>query len=237
MECEFQLADLNWSNTFTNVFVHHKGKSLPTQVEREVSNISDVDWRKHVVFQAELAPSRMSRFDCDFEVVPQKPKIKLKSHAGSIVFKNDRMRVSINTRTGLVDGYRVDGREILKPGAFQLLVLDDDEDPWHMRMRSYGKLLGAFKLMDRKSGMIFSGVKKQIHSVRIIEDGDARSVVEAIFSYENSQACVRYKLPKKGTEIEMELRVYRKISSRFRFFPSEGKSIWRVLRSRPSASN
>lgn len=208
VECEFQLADLNWSNTFTNVFVHHKGKRLPTQVEREVSNISDVDWRKHVVFQAELAPSQMSRFDCSFRVVPQKPKINLKPQRGSIVFKNDRMKVKINTRTGLVDSYKVDGREILKSGAFQLLALDDDEDPWHMRSRSYGKLLGAFKLMDRKSGAIFSGVKNPIGSVRVIEDGDARSVVEAVFSYENSRACMRYKLPEKGTEIELELRVY-----------------------------
>jgi alpha-mannosidase len=208
VECEFQLADLNWSNTFTNVFVHHKGKRLPSQVEREVSNISDVDWRKHVVFRAELPPSQMSRFDCTFQVIPQKPRIHIKPKAGSIVFKNDNMKVSINTRTGLVDDYRVKGRNILKPGAFQLQVLDDDEDPWHMRSKTYGKLLGAFKLMDRKTGTIFSGVKKPVPSVRIIEDGEARSVVEAVFSFRNSQACIRYKLSKHGTEIEVETRVY-----------------------------
>ncbi|MBN1902425.1 alpha-mannosidase [Candidatus Sumerlaeota bacterium] len=208
VECEFQLAGINWSNTFTNVIVHHKGKKLPSQLERELSNISDVDWRKHIVFQAELPPSQMSRFDCSLHVIPRKPGIRIKPKSGSIVFKNDRMRASINTRTGLLDGWKVNGKNILKSGAFQLLVLDDDEDPWRMRSKTYGKCHGSFRLMDRKTGAIFSGVKKPIPSVRVVEDGETRTIVEAVLSCKNSQACIRYKLPKQGTEIEIELRVY-----------------------------
>ena len=54
----------------------------------------------------------------------------------------------------------------------------------------------------------YSGVEKGLlDSVRIIEDGSVRTVVEAVFSYGFSFICQRYKLPKKGTEIEVEVRV------------------------------
>ncbi|HON66177.1 MAG TPA: glycoside hydrolase family 38 C-terminal domain-containing protein, partial [Phycisphaerae bacterium] len=45
-------------------------------------------------------------------------------------------------------------------------------------------------------------------SVRIIEDGDVRSVVEAMFGYGDSFICQRYKLPKRGTQMEVECRVH-----------------------------
>ncbi|MDF1515120.1 MAG: alpha-mannosidase, partial [Anaerolineae bacterium] len=61
--CEFQLADQNWEDTFTQVTVTHDGTPLPTQVEQELSNLN-MDWRKRVVFNAILAPSQMNRFDC-----------------------------------------------------------------------------------------------------------------------------------------------------------------------------
>jgi len=43
--------------------------------------------------------------------------------------------------------------------------------------------------------------------VRIIEDGPARSVIEAVFAWGRSRICRRYKLPKFGTEFEIETRV------------------------------
>jgi alpha-mannosidase len=63
--------------------------------------------------------------------------------------------------------------------------------------------------MPPKLGCRFSGLKnKRLASVRIIEDGPARTIVEALFAYGNSFACQRYKLPKFGTEIEVQTRVY-----------------------------
>ena len=47
-----------------------------------------------------------------------------------------------------------------------------------------------------------------IDSVRIIEDGPARSVVETVLSYGHSFICQRYKLPKSGTEIEVDVQVH-----------------------------
>ncbi|MBN1249451.1 MAG: alpha-mannosidase, partial [Anaerolineae bacterium] len=55
MVCEFQLADLNWGETYTQVTATQNGEPLPTQVEKELGNVN-ADWRKRVVFNAELAP-------------------------------------------------------------------------------------------------------------------------------------------------------------------------------------
>jgi alpha-mannosidase len=74
VECEFQLSDFNWAGTFTQVQVIQGDQALPSQVEKEVSDLN-ADWRKRVAFTAELAPAQMSRFDCRLEVIPEKPKI------------------------------------------------------------------------------------------------------------------------------------------------------------------
>jgi len=44
-------------------------------------------------------------------------------------------------------------------------------------------------------------------SVRVIEDGDIRTVIEAVLGYQDSSLCLRYLIPKAGTEIGIEIRV------------------------------
>ena len=94
-------------------------------------------------------------------------------------------------------------------GAFSPVVLTDSEDPWEMRKICFGKTIGKFKLLSCQAGTKFSGIEKTtIDSVRIIEDGDVRTVVEVVFGFEESFICQRYKLPQKGNEIEVEMRVF-----------------------------
>ncbi len=208
VECEFQLADANWKDEFTLPTVYHAGKPVPSQAEKELSNLP-LDWRKRMVFNAELAPSQMNRFDCRFKVLPRKPPPRLRESNRRIRFKTKELEVIVNTRTGLVDRYRANGVDYLGRNAFQPLVMKDNEDPWGMTVRSFRKLAGRFKLLPRKLGTQFSGVTHgQLPSVRVIEDGQVRSVIEAVFGYRDSFICQRYKLPKRGTEIEVETRVH-----------------------------
>ncbi len=208
LECEFQLADANWADEFTNVHVFQNGVEVPSQVEEEASNLS-LDWRKHVVFEAELAPSQMNRFDCTLEKMPAKPKPALQPEGDAITFRNGEIEVVINTKTGLVDSYKVNGVGQVAPGAFEPMVIQDNEDPWGMTVHSFGNVIGRFELMSPERGARFSGVKRDvIPSVRVIEDGAARVVVEAVFEYGDSQVCQRYMLPKHGTQIGLETRVH-----------------------------
>ncbi len=56
-ECEFNLPDQNWRNSFTTLEVFDGEIALPTQVEKELSNLN-LDWRKRVVFTARVGPQR-----------------------------------------------------------------------------------------------------------------------------------------------------------------------------------
>ncbi len=208
IECEFMLNDQNWSDSFTLTPVFQHGKPLPSQNIKEDSNVN-LDWRKRVVFLADLEPSTMNRFDCRLERVSERPKMPLISSDEPFVFKTPEIKVVINTQTGLIDKYAVGGVDSIKPNAFQPIVMMDDEDSWAMSVRGFRTEAGRFKLMSPEDGTRFSGVTQGIiPSVRIVEDGPVRTTVEAVFECGRSFVCQQYLLPKVGTEIEVRTRVH-----------------------------
>lgn len=205
--CEFMLEDQNWLEQFSNPVVHQGGKRIPSQAEKEHSNLN-LDWRKRVVFRAELAPASMNRFDCRIEPLECKPVPVLQAQDGIFHFRTEQLSVKINAATGLIDEYSAGGMSLLQPGAFAPLVVADNEDPWRMDTHEFREVAGRFTLMDERQGSLFSGVKETISSVRVIEDGEVRTVVEAVLHYNDSRLVLTYKLPKHGTEIEVHARVY-----------------------------
>ncbi len=208
VECEFQLADGSWEEQFTVPTVTRDGVPVPSQNEQELSNIN-LDWRKRGVFVAELAPSQMNRFDCTLEVLPARPLPTVQPQNGAYVVESPGFAAAVNVETGLLDRYEVDGVSMLQPGALKLLVLNDNDDPWETRYQQFRDVIGAFTLMSAERGTRFSGVGvERLGSVRPIEDGPVRLVIEALFEYGDSFAVVHYKLPKQGAEIEIVVRVY-----------------------------
>ncbi len=204
--CELQLADQNRSGTFTNIEVFQGDRLLPSQVEQEASNIK-IDWRKRVVFIATLAPSQMNRFDCRLTEMKQRPVRRSSPKASEIRFYTDELQVTINTRTGLMDRFAVGGKSILAPAACRPLVMKDNADPWGMTVKRFRTLAGRFRLLSRQAAGAFAGLDEPLDAVRVIEDGPARMVVEALFGYNNSFICQRYLLPRVGREIEVEIQV------------------------------
>lgn len=207
VECEFQLADQNWQNDFTIATAYSGDRKLPTQVEQEASSLN-LDWRKRVAFRANLAPSQMNRFDCRLERVPTRPQPD--QPQGDILhFANGLIEIEIGMKTGLIELYRVGKKDILKPGAGRMLVIEDSPDPWGMRVRSFRKVKGSFRLLSlHRSAWLAAVPGDELAPVRVIEDGPVRLVVEALFGYRNSFLVMRYKLPKEGAEIEIEARVH-----------------------------
>ncbi|WP_339318504.1 glycoside hydrolase family 38 C-terminal domain-containing protein [Paenibacillus sp. FSL R10-2734] len=206
-ECEFMLEDQNWNEELSMPMVYRDGQLLPCQPEKERSNLN-LDWRKRVVFEAVLAPSSMNRFDSRIAMVAEKPLPQLTEREGIFRFETDELRVVINAKTGRMDEYTVRGVSYLRQNAFAALVLEDNEDPWRMDTITFDRVEGVFELMSEDESGIFSGVKNPLPAVRVIEDGAVRTVIEAVLHYGNSRICQLYKLPKQGTEIEVELRVY-----------------------------
>jgi alpha-mannosidase len=208
VECEFMMEDQNWSDSFTLTPVYKDGKPLPSQNIEEDSNVN-LDWRKRVVFVAELEPSCMNRFHCILNRVPKRPEPAAEISGDTLTFKTPDLVVVINTQTGLMDKYAVGGMDYIGENAFQPIVMQDDEDSWGMNVTGFRREEGRFTLMSPEEGTAFSGVTaRALPSVRVIEDGPVWTVVEAIFEYGSSAACQQYLLPKSGTVVEVRTRVH-----------------------------
>ena len=205
-EVEFQLEDFNTSGQFADIKMLALGKAVPAQVEQEESNLN-LDWRKRVVFAAELAPSQMVRFDAKPVGVPAEPQPALQAKNGVIAFRSKDLALDISTRTGLVEKLRVHGKDVTGKGAFTAVAYEDIADSWGSKITAWRKRVGTFKCMSAARSAQFAGVlAKKLPAVRVTEDGAARTVVEAFLEFADSTACIRYKLPKQGTEFEVELR-------------------------------
>lgn len=208
--CEFMLADQNWSGTFHEPVVYREGVRLPSQCEKENSNIP-LDWRKRVVFRAELAPMAMNRFDCRIEVREKKPVGDPVALFGDdperMLFVTPHMVVEINRQTGLIDALTAGGRSYLGKDSCSIEVMQDRHDAWGMTFRGWTDRIGRFTLLSEEEGSRFSDQDVPIPSIRVLEDGPVRTVVEAVFGYEGSRARVRYKLSKQAPVLDVEVRL------------------------------
>ncbi|MEN6312195.1 MAG: glycoside hydrolase family 38 C-terminal domain-containing protein, partial [Acidobacteriota bacterium] len=103
----------------------------------------------------------------------------------------------------------VRGVEYLKPGSCLPLVMMDNADPWGMKVRSFRKLAGEFRPATPEEAAAFSGFTGgRLAPVRVIEDGAVRTVVESSLACGTSMAALRFGIPKRGTRVEIEVRVF-----------------------------
>ncbi len=188
--------------------VDARGHVVPLQLEKESCNIQ-MDQRKRLVFRGRLAPSQMTRFTCRLRSIPRPRMPGARPVTGRFDLCTAGYEVGIDGTTGLITRYAVGGTDYLFAGAFKPLVMKDYADPWGMKVRSFRNVAGEFRLMSPEAAAAFAGVSApELAPVRIIEDGEVRKVVEALFEYGHSALCLRYKLPADGSEIEIDARVY-----------------------------
>lgn len=204
--CEFQMQNQNWDSSFGMPKICYRDTVIPCQVEKEACNMN-LDWRKKVAFYAELEPMQMNRYDCTIRFMEKQPEVERQEQNTEISFTGEHIEAVISKKTGLMDSLRIDGIEYLKKGAFGLSVRDSGFDPWAMNVQSFPKEEGRFLLMEKEEGAVFSGVDAQLESVRIIENGQVRTIVEALFRYHNSRAVIHYILPQKGKDVDLEISV------------------------------
>lgn len=208
LNVEFQGPEPNFNS---NVFwlpelFDASGNPVEYQLEKESANIAN-DHRKRLVFKATLKASSMNRFSCFLREVDilEKP---LPAVQDELHFVNDTCEIRISPETGLIDQYKVHGADYLKPDSAELLVMKDYADPWGMKVNLFRDLAGRFRLMSPGETAGFAGTQGAVEPVRIIEQGPVRTVVEGLFRYNSSAAAVRYMIPKEGTEVEMEIRLF-----------------------------
>lgn len=209
VEVEYNLPDQNKNRELYSVpHVYQNGVEIPSQREHEMSNFN-VDWRIKTVFEATLPAGSMSRYDIKMELC-ENPAPHVQPSGEYYVFDNGEMSVKVNLKTGLIDKYTVGEKEILFENSLRPLAIKDDENSWAHKEKSFREVKGEFRLMSADEAARFSGIidGSRPAPVRVIEDGDVRTIVEALFEYEHSFIARRYVFAKRSTSFTVKEKVY-----------------------------
>lgn len=212
IQVEFQLEEQNFNvPEVTLARVHTtEGDYLPTQNIKEDSTFN-LDWRKRIIFRAKLRPMSMNRFDCELYTVKvlRRPIAAWEETDTHFLFANDRMEAAVSKETGLLDWYRVDGRDYLKEKGVQLHIYEDNEDPWRMQTDGFYHSSGIFTLVSREEANAFNGYPEEtMENVRVIENGAVITRIQAIFKYAKSFAVVTYTFYKLDTYVDIKVKLY-----------------------------
>ncbi len=202
VECEFMLADQNWDEDLQSVIriEDTDGTALPLQVIKEESTLN-LDWRKRILFEAELAPLQLSRYSVYVDLLPRSDVRK----SSDLVYDNGRKHVEIDPHTGLLKKYAVNGVTYIENGC-QPVMLRDNPDPWGMgadQLLRLGTNEEPFLL-----SQVPSGVFKNLKSVEVIEDGALCLAIEAFFEKDHSRARICYKIYKNNDFVDMDVDVF-----------------------------
>lgn len=205
-QVEFILEDQNWNRdeyTYARVY-DEKGNFLPTQNEMPHC-IFDLDWVKRISFRAKIAPSSLTRFDCELTTVKIDKAEKKENDTDFITVENDRMTARISKKTGLIDLYQVDGKTYIENSA-RLEVYADDEDPWGSNKDRFCEKIGEYTLMSAETANEFNGYSdEKCPNVRVVDDGDVRIKIQALFEYKRNVALVEYTIPKIDAYIDVNI--------------------------------
>lgn len=197
-----------WEQDRTGDFLYpemydENGVKIPTQPEKEKSTIA-IEWAKKVVFRAKLKPMSMNRFDCRFRRLAKKPLTDVITDGTAFIFDNKDEHIEIDFLTGLLRTYIKNGIAVLKD-ACALEVYRDNYDPWGMQQTKWEEKIGEFRLLSPDEVKEFAALENAIAPVRVIEDGEVRTTVEAVFGYKTSRAVMHYIISKNGG---MELKLH-----------------------------
>ena len=147
-ELEFLLQNQNHTDDETTLATVYdtNGTPLPTQNETPQSTLT-LDWVKKICFRAKIAPSCVSRFDCQLTTVKISQQPIPAYPADYIEVSNEHMTARISKKTGLIETYEVDGKALITDSG-RLEVYRDDEDSYGSEVSSFLDLEDCFTLMD-----------------------------------------------------------------------------------------
>ncbi len=182
------------------VTAYQDGKPIPTQCIKELSNIN-YNRRKRIAYHCKLKPLGITEIVFHVEVTPKEAFPE--TGQDEIVLADSIKTARISRKTGLLESYRVNGKELLTCGAFAPMMYDDNADPWGWYMSNLGKNPVPFKLSDCKTGP-FAGLQ----NVTVTERGDVLTEVESFFEQGSDFVRVCYKIYRDLPYTDVTVDVY-----------------------------
>ncbi len=175
------------------------GKELKVQRIKELGNIN-YDRKNRMAFKCNLKPLNISRIDF---VVEKRPKTNKPILEGDYIYSNSHMSVRINSKTGLLDRYIVDGVELLNGGAFEPILSVSTENPWgHDLIRTTSS----------KTPFVLSkcnhGITRDLKQMKVIEDGELFTIIQSIFESGDNVVILNYKIYKEEKYIDVKATIF-----------------------------
>ncbi|MBQ7994991.1 MAG: hypothetical protein IJ247_02075 [Bacilli bacterium] len=211
VECEMSIIRSEHYEDGLHTILHiydEEGNEMPSQMIKESSNLT-LDWRKRVIFKANLKPLSITRFNAVSELVPMK---KL-DYSKDVHIKNSQMEVKISSKSGLIEKLVVKGKDIRTKDFFRPYMYEDNADPWGMLHTEVGWNPEPFEKME-KPDAAFTG----LDSFEITNDGNIYLACESFFAKGLTRVRIGYKIYKNEARIDIEVNV----------FPSEPDKVIKV---------
>lgn len=205
IDCEFQPARQNWREEQTIYRItNNEGNELPSQMEKEASNLN-IDWRKRIVFKATLSASSMHMFICrPVRVVPVKTDFHQNGER-QLIITTPEIKVVFDIEKGVPVSIFRDGKELCNKPFGELTIFADSPDPWSSRVRGYNTICGTYS--PQSPEMNDTGHNHYHSCCRIIEEGAVRTVIQSSFSYGKSKAIMEWVIPADGTCLDLSIAV------------------------------
>ena len=199
-EAEILLMDGLLSDSEELYFkVYQNGKEIKSQRIKELGNIN-YDRKLRTAFYAELEPLNISRIDF---IVDKRPKTKKEELKGDFIFSNDFMSVRINSKTGLIDSYKVDSKELLSGGAFEPILSISTENPWGHDLDRTTSDKTPFKLSSCDHGLV-----RDLKQMKVLEDGDIYTRIQSIFEKDDNIVILTYTIYKEEKYIDIKANIF-----------------------------
>lgn len=178
------------------------GNELVSQISKERSYIN-YEVTKRVVFDAELKPLDVTRFEVVFDKERNPERTKFE---GDYIFNGSNYTAKIGGESGLLESFVVDGREYIDGTAFLPYVCDDNEDPWGMDISQIENF--NVNPIDCRLMKDPTGVFANLQPITVIEEGDIFTEIETLYEYNESRIRIGLKLYKNSPYIDVNYTVF-----------------------------
>ena len=179
--------------------VYQNGKEIKSQRIKELGNIN-YDRKIRTAFYAELEPLNIARIDF---IVDRRPKTNKEELKGDFIFSNEYMSVRINSKTGLIDSYKVDSVELLSGKAFEPILSISTENPWghDLDRTTYDKT--PFNLSSCDHGLV-----RDLKQMKVLEDGEIFTRIQSIFEKDDNIVILTYTIYKEEKYIDIKANIF-----------------------------
>jgi len=189
VEAEYMLKNQNWTDKHLLSKLYIGNEEIPCQEIKEESNLN-LDWRKKIIFDAELEPMTVTRFSVYSEETPGYFPFDKQMVTASL---SDELKNTILTNEAVLELY------------------DDTADPWGM---SYDEMINGmgrnpepFRYMDEAEIGKFIVSSDPAYPVHITEDGEVLKAIESFTTCGNTDAVIEYKKYKQHSYIDLKITV------------------------------